>query len=594
MAVSTEVDRSTEGDGVAAAPLRPHQVASVVASLAALHRYGGALLCDPVGSGKTRTSLEIAKRWLDSTTSSTVIVIAPAALVGWWEQESLRAGVHAVVVSMGRLSGRDGARSGAASRAGLVIVDEAHHVRHGTILRSQRLAHWVGSRACLMVTATPVVNRLDDLVQLAGYFLRRTDAIDADTWRNIIVSNGEASQRGRSTGTFVIPPPPATMLSLVDRAAEIAAADVPDVAPLVRAQLWARWTSSEYALEQSLRRMSRYWRELGIALAHGRKIQRADIVRHIELPQQAVLPFALDPTDLPISAFEATHIASVLQATSAQIGAIRWGRERRQIVANWVRDAPPAVLFTESADTARVVTETLAADGLRTLCLTAAGAWGPAFGSMRLVDGLKLATGELAAVARPPNTIVCTPVVSEGQNLQFAAQVIHLDPPWNPGRVEQRVGRVDRMGATGAVLERALVAPDIVRQRVDPWGAIARKRADVEGWRADPLRIAQVAAESALWPATRAELDAVWRVARALVRAGQGGIGARLIEEVAAAWAAGPGVARRASWPGVSPTAYDAAFAWAAAGPRDRYSVPEPSLAGGGAGRSKFGGGGGA
>ncbi|MBI1799722.1 MAG: hypothetical protein HYR73_08545 [Candidatus Eisenbacteria bacterium] len=42
--------------------------------------------------------------------------------------------------------------------------------------------------------------------------------------------------------------------------------------------------------------------------------------------------------------------------------------------------------------------------------------------------------------------LVCTDAASEGLNLQAAGAVINYDLPWNPSRVEQRIGRVDRIG----------------------------------------------------------------------------------------------------------------------------------------------------
>jgi len=42
--------------------------------------------------------------------------------------------------------------------------------------------------------------------------------------------------------------------------------------------------------------------------------------------------------------------------------------------------------------------------------------------------------------------LVCSDAASEGLNLQAASVVINADMPWNPARVEQRIGRVDRLG----------------------------------------------------------------------------------------------------------------------------------------------------
>ncbi len=42
--------------------------------------------------------------------------------------------------------------------------------------------------------------------------------------------------------------------------------------------------------------------------------------------------------------------------------------------------------------------------------------------------------------------LVCDRSAEEGRNLQFADHAIHLDLPWSPNRLEQRIGRLDRYG----------------------------------------------------------------------------------------------------------------------------------------------------
>jgi hypothetical protein len=42
--------------------------------------------------------------------------------------------------------------------------------------------------------------------------------------------------------------------------------------------------------------------------------------------------------------------------------------------------------------------------------------------------------------------LICTDAASEGLNLQAAGAVINYDLPWNPSRIEQRIGRIDRIG----------------------------------------------------------------------------------------------------------------------------------------------------
>jgi SNF2 family DNA or RNA helicase len=44
--------------------------------------------------------------------------------------------------------------------------------------------------------------------------------------------------------------------------------------------------------------------------------------------------------------------------------------------------------------------------------------------------------------------MLCTESGGEGRNLQFANTLVNFDLPWNPMRIEQRVGRIHRIGQT--------------------------------------------------------------------------------------------------------------------------------------------------
>ena len=42
--------------------------------------------------------------------------------------------------------------------------------------------------------------------------------------------------------------------------------------------------------------------------------------------------------------------------------------------------------------------------------------------------------------------LLCTDAAAEGLNFQFCGALVNYDMPWNPMRVEQRIGRIDRVG----------------------------------------------------------------------------------------------------------------------------------------------------
>jgi hypothetical protein len=62
--------------------------------------------------------------------------------------------------------------------------------------------------------------------------------------------------------------------------------------------------------------------------------------------------------------------------------------------------------------------------------------------------------------------LVTTDVLSEGVNLHDASVVVHLDLPWNPARLEQRVGRVRRLGSRHDVVTTYAVMPPAPVERL--------------------------------------------------------------------------------------------------------------------------------
>ena len=68
--------------------------------------------------------------------------------------------------------------------------------------------------------------------------------------------------------------------------------------------------------------------------------------------------------------------------------------------------------------------------------------------------------------ARQARILLSTDAGGEGLNLQFCHVVINYDMPWNPMRIEQRIGRVDRIGQPKTVRALNFVFEDSVEFRV--------------------------------------------------------------------------------------------------------------------------------
>lgn len=66
-----------------------------------------------------------------------------------------------------------------------------------------------------------------------------------------------------------------------------------------------------------------------------------------------------------------------------------------------------------------------------------------------------------------PNILLSSEVASEGVDLQFSSLLVNYDLPWNPMRIEQRIGRIDRIGqAEDKILIFNLMYGQTVDERV--------------------------------------------------------------------------------------------------------------------------------
>jgi SNF2 family DNA or RNA helicase len=68
--------------------------------------------------------------------------------------------------------------------------------------------------------------------------------------------------------------------------------------------------------------------------------------------------------------------------------------------------------------------------------------------------------------ANDTQILISTDAGGEGLNLQFCNIVVNYDLPWNPMRLEQRIGRVDRIGQTQTVQAINLILSDTIEGRV--------------------------------------------------------------------------------------------------------------------------------
>ncbi len=111
------------------------------------------------------------------------------------------------------------------------------------------------------------------------------------------------------------------------------------------------------------------------------------------------------------------------------------------------------LIFTEFVPTQTMLAEYFTARGISSVSLN---------GSMSMEERQQVQ----AAFAKTARVLISTDAGGEGLNLQFCHVVINFDIPWNPMRMEQRIGRVDRIGQKHAVRAFNFVFADTVEFRV--------------------------------------------------------------------------------------------------------------------------------
>jgi len=111
------------------------------------------------------------------------------------------------------------------------------------------------------------------------------------------------------------------------------------------------------------------------------------------------------------------------------------------------------LIFTEFTSTQKMLLEFLSSRGYEPVILN---------GSMNMQQRTKSQDD----FAKNAQILISTEAGGEGLNLQFCHNVINYDLPWNPMRIEQRIGRVDRIGQKLPVKAYNLALKETVETRV--------------------------------------------------------------------------------------------------------------------------------
>ena len=152
-----------------------------------------------------------------------------------------------------------------------------------------------------------------------------------------------------------------------------------------------------------------------------------------------------------LTAEEAGHLGTIVaelsrpEARDPKIGAVRYFlTEHRTEGKTWLEHG--CIIFSQYYDTARAIGAELAKVLPGEPVAVYAGAGKSGF--FRLEDFASVEREEIKAAVkkREIRLLVATDAACEGLNLQTLGTLINVDLPWNPARLEQRLGRIKRFG----------------------------------------------------------------------------------------------------------------------------------------------------
>ena len=481
----------------AAIDLLPYQLEPALAVLRGATRL---LIADAVGLGKTIQAGLIlselrARGWIDRA-----LIVCPAGLRATWADElQQRFGIASTVIDQAAICETaawlpPGVNPWTTHRTAiasidyvkrpevlaaiadvpidLIIADEAHHLTPGTdrgaaVCRLASRAPW-----CVLLSATPHSgdeHAFDYLTRIGTHHDELT------TFRRSRRNVGRPGGRRERLIRMLPAQPEIELLDGVESYAKAiwnGRGSSDPAARLVAITIARRAASSTLALERTLRRR--------LTLLDGR----------LE-PAQASLPWEEedDADDCGSSAVLATAGLASDADERAAIDHLLWliGRcgptaKLEWLVTRVTRFREPAIVFTEYRDTVEAIVAALPRR-VRTVSICGATPIGE---RRQAIEAFNHARADV---------LVATDTAGEGLNLHYRCRlVIDVELPWNPLRLEQRIGRVDRLGQRRRVHGLRLFYPNSIEELVLERLQLRRRRGE---WLDDPEPIDELAVAAA-------------------------------------------------------------------------------------------------
>ncbi|MBO8156117.1 MAG: DEAD/DEAH box helicase [Bacillaceae bacterium] len=399
---------------------------------------GRAILADEVGLGKTIEAGLILKEYMIRGLAKKVLILVPASLVNQWVKE-LNDKFYIPAVAQHKpyvfeqydivVSSIDTAKRSPYSdivlnkHYDMVIIDEAHKLRnHKT--KNYQFARKLKKTYCLLLTATPVQNKLTDLFNLVtilkpGYlgnyeeftenFGRNRNVLKQDEKLKQLVNRVMVRNRRKDTG-----------VAWTKRNIKTVWVDFCDEEREVYRELEENTISSDPFTSLTLKR----------EFCSSREACYLSLKKLKEKSQSESLQQLIEKIEVLPHHSKAKKVVELIEKTDEKF-----------------------IVFTEYRASQYYLQWYLQQHGIS---------------SVPYRGGFKRSKKEWMQqlFRNHAQVLIATEAGGEGINLQFCRNMIHYDLPWNPMRLEQRIGRIHRFGQTDDVNVFYLTVRDTIDEHL--------------------------------------------------------------------------------------------------------------------------------
>src|SRR6266704_2815055 len=437
----------------------PHQID--VAQRVLRHMGGRAILADEVGLGKTIEASIIYKELAIRGLARRVLILTPASLVGQWQGELEEKfferfdtpsepddwlNVTKAIVSHDRARSRRHAEEILRHRWDLVIVDEAHKVKSHRGATYQFIEK-IERDFILLLTATPLQNDLRELYNLIT--LLRPGQLG--TWQEFKAEHLVSGDHRQPRDPEALRALTHAVMIRTRRSSVALDLDLPPRRPRHPEVKLTRAEADLY--ERTTEFLRRLYREGFIQPAEQEETE--DGKRRRRPTKKGILQLAVIHlrqrlcSSARALAESLQHLGEAERISPAYRAIARQLAQRAQrikthakldVLTKLLQETPDrVVVFSDHRPTIQLIEERVKQLGRKPIVYW--GAHSTAERDTRIRDFHQ----------DPRSVLIATRAGSEGRNLQFCNVLGNYDLPWNPMVVEQRIGRLHRIGQTREV-----------------------------------------------------------------------------------------------------------------------------------------------